>query len=332
MQRGVPRRADATELVSLATIEEAARALEGSIRRTPTIRVGPTRAPLRADARERSGVELLLKLENLQLAGSFKVRGALNHARGLAPAELQRGLITASGGNHGLGVAAVGRVANVPATIYVPRSTDAAKIAKLRRWGARVEVHGEVWDDANATALQDAARLGLTYIHPFAPPRVIAGQGTIALEILEDAPEVETLVIAIGGGGLIAGVATAAKALRPELRVIGVEPTGAATLTRSLEAGALVELAAIETRAGTLAPRRSEALNLELIRRHVDDIALVSDAQMTAAARWLWDELGVAAELSAAAGVAALMAGAIATRPGERVCALICGAGTAGLD
>jgi threonine dehydratase len=190
---------------------------------------------------------------------------------------------------------------------------------------------GDVWDDANRTALKVAERDGLTYVHPFADPAVIAGQGTVALEILADAPDTDTLIVAIGGGGLIAGTATAAKALKPGIRIIGVEPVGAPTLRRSVEAGELVELSAIETRANTLAPRRSEQINLDLISRNVDDIVLVDDDAMIRAAQWLWFELGLAVELSAAAGIAALREGAYSPTPDEKVSVVICGAGTDGI-
>jgi threonine dehydratase len=189
-----------------------------------------------------------------------------------------------------------------------------------------------VWDEANEAALAAAAAEGLTYLHPFADPAVIAGQGTVGLEILEAAPDTGLLLVAIGGGGLISGIATAAKALKPRIRVVGVEPVGAPTLKQSLNAGRLVTLPAIETEAGTLAPRRSAEINLEIIARHVDEIVLVSDEEMRAAARWLWFELGIAAELSGAAALAALMTGRVGTAPDMPVTALVCGAGTDGLS
>lgn len=311
--------------VGLAEIEAAAERLRGRIRRTPLIEpIGATRPITEAT--------LLLKLENLQISGSFKIRGATNTLLGLAPAELARGLITASGGNHGLGVAAAARIAGAPALIYLPTSTPEAKARKIRAYGAEVAIEGLVWDDANRAALAVAEARGLTYVHPFAAPAVIAGQGTVGLEILADAPELDLVVVAIGGGGLISGIATAIKALRPACRMVGVEPEGAPTLYRSVAAGELVELAEIETVAGTLAPRKSAQINLEIIARDVDEIVLVSDEEMRAAARWLWFEAGIAAELSAAAAIAALMTGRAAAQPGQRVAAVICGAGTDGFD
>lgn len=315
--------------MSLATgiseVRAAADRIHGFVRRTPLLAAAPTR--------ELPGAAggLSLKLEALQVTGSFKPRGAVNAVMTLLPARLQRGIVTASGGNHGLAVAYAGWVAGVPATIFLPRSVGPEKLAKFARWGAQVVVSGEVWDDSNRAALEHAKAEASVYIHPFADPEVIAGQGTIALEILADAPELDTLLVAIGGGGLISGVAIAAKALKPDIRVIGVEPVGAPTLHESLAAGRVVELTSLDTAAVTLAPRRSEPLNFAIIRDAVDRIVLVEDAEMRAAARWLWDEIGIAAELSGAASAAALLAGRYRPRAGERVCAIVCGAGTDGM-
>jgi threonine dehydratase len=305
--------------------------------RTAAERIGPyvRRTPLLAAQRARGGPSsgaLTLKLELLQVTGSFKARGAVNTLLSLSPEQVARGLVTASGGNHGLGVAYAGHLAGVPATVYLPRNTPPAKAGKLASWGARVVVDGEVWDDANRLALAAAERDGLTYVHPFADPRVIAGQGTVALELLEQDRSTRLILVAIGGGGLIAGVALAARALDPTIRVVGVEPVGAPTLHDSLAAGRLVELPAIATDANTLAPRRSAQLNLDLIRANVDEIVLVEDAEMRAAARWLWTEMGLAAELSGAAAVAAWLSGRVALPPDGPACALVCGAGTDGLE
>jgi threonine dehydratase len=307
----------------IAAIRAAAATIAGEVRRTPMIPAEHDKVPLAG--------RVLLKLECLQVTGSFKPRGAMNTLKSLKPEEVSRGIITASGGNHGLAVAYAGYVAGAPATIFLPTSAPKPKLAKLEAWGAKVVVEGAVWDDANRAALDEAKRRGLTYIHPFADPRVIAGQGTLGLEILEQAPELDTVLVAIGGGGLIAGVALAIKAVKPTVKVIGIEPTGAPTLYESLKAGKLVELLRIETAAGTLAPRMSAHLNLEIITKHVDEIMLVSDEEMRQAARWLWFEHGIAAELSGAASLALLLAGRYKPKEGETVCALVCGAGTDGL-
>jgi threonine dehydratase len=312
-------------MIGLHAIEEARRRIAGHVRRTPLVAAAPLSRPLPG------GGALTLKLESLQVSGSFKARGATNKALTLAPEEARRGLVTASGGNHGLGVAYAGRLIGAPVTIYLPSNAPASKEEKLARWGARVVRIGSVWDEADAAAQTAAARDGLTYVHPFADPAVIAGQGTAGLEILEDAPATDLLLVAIGGGGLIAGVGTAVKALRPDIRVVGVEPVGAPTLHASLRAGAVVELDRIETAANTLAPRKSAEINFAIIRETVDEVVLVTDDEMREAARWLWFELGIAAELSGAAAVAALQSGK-AGAGALRACALICGAGTDGLD
>ena len=312
-------------LPTLLDVEAARGRIASRIRRTPILHAAPVRDPAGSPA-------LWLKLENTQITGSFKARGAANKLATLPPDGVARGLITASGGNHGLGVAYAGWLAGVPAEIYLPQSTPRSKIPALEAWGARVIVEGAVWDDANRAALAVATRDGLTYVHPFADPAVIAGQGTLALEILEDLPDVDTVVVAIGGGGLISGVGVTVRGRRPASRVVGVEPVGAPTLYESLRAGRLVELDAIRTAATTLAPRRSETVNLTLVRETVERIVLVDDEEMREAARWLWHELGVGVELSSAAAVAAVRTGRVPVRPGERVCAVVCSAGTDGLD
>ncbi|MDQ2716880.1 MAG: threonine/serine dehydratase [Chloroflexota bacterium] len=309
----------------LHDIQVAQTRIANYIRRTPLLEARPVKQPIC------QAQDLYLKLECLQICGSFKARGAVNKLLNLSPEQLQRGLVTASGGNHGLGVAYAGWLARIPVTIYLPQSTPLVKAQKLESWGARVIFEGAVWDEANRAALHVAEQEGLNYIHPFADPAVIAGQGTLGLEILADAPDLDLLLVAIGGGGLISGVSLAARSIKPGIKIIGVEPVGAPTLYESLRAGHIVELPQITTTAGTLAPRRSAAINLEIIQQHVDNIVLVTDEEMREAARWLWFEMGVAAELSGAAAVAALLARKVSPAPSEKVCALVCGAGDDGM-
>ncbi|MDE0728858.1 MAG: pyridoxal-phosphate dependent enzyme, partial [Alphaproteobacteria bacterium] len=199
--------------VTIDNVHAAAERINGLVRRTPLLAASLCHGPLPGDP------TLNLKLECLQVSGSFKARGAMSKLTTLDQAAKARGLITASGGNHGLGVAYAGYSAGVPVTIYLPGNTPPAKADQLRRWGAEVHIHGDVWDDANREALAVASRDGRTYIHPFADPSVIAGQGTVSLEVLADAPETDVLLVSIGGGGLIAGTAMAAKALKPEITV-----------------------------------------------------------------------------------------------------------------
>ena len=183
-----------------------------------------------------------------------------------------------------------------------------------------------------AEAERVAGRDGSTYVHLVADPVVLAGQGTVGLDTLKQSPNVDTVLDSIGGGGLISGVATALKASNAGIKVIGVEPSGAPTLKRSVEAGHLVELDVINTDANTLAPRRSEQLNLDIVRDCVDGIVLVEDDDRRAAARWLWFEMGLGIELSAGAALAALRTGAYRPSSGEEICAIVCGAGTDGLQ
>lgn len=313
-------------MISIDDIRAAEDRIRGRLRETPVMEATSLRSSPFDQGR------LLLKLECLQVSGSFKARGATNTALSLNPDELSKGLVTASGGNHGLGVAYAGWMLDVPVTIFLPLNTPDAKVAKLKKdWGVDVVLGGDVWDDANKAALAEAERTGARYIHPFADAMVMAGQGTLALELLKQAPKIDTLLVSIGGGGLISGVATAVKALSPDTRIIGVEPVGAPTLHDSVRAGELVTLPGIETKASSLAPRRSETLNFDIIRDKVDDFLLVSDEEMADAARWLWKEMGISAELSAAAGIACLSSGKYRPAEDETVCSIICGTGADGI-
>ncbi|HVO41364.1 MAG TPA: threonine/serine dehydratase [Aggregatilineales bacterium] len=315
-----------TTMLTLDDVYEAQSRIAGYVRHTPLISVSPVKVP----ASQQGSV--YLKLECMQISGSFKARGATNKLFTLPPEQIQRGIVTASGGNHGLGVAYAGWLAKCPVMIYLPANTPPIKAEKLEGWGARVIFEGAVWDNANRAAMAAAERDGLAYVHPFADPAVIAGQGTIAVEVLKQIPDIDVILVAIGGGGLISGVSLAAKLLNPKVKVIGIEPTGAPTLYASRKAGHLVELESINTAANTLAPRLSAPINFDLIQRYVDDIILVSDDEMREAARWLWRELAVAVELSGAAAMAALLFGRVTITRDQKVCALVCGAGTDGID
>ena len=312
-------------MLTVADVQMAAERIASYVRRTPLIGARCLKENPFPEC------ELLLKLECLQVTGSFKPRGATNKLLSLSEADVRRGIITASGGNHGLAVAYAGWLAKTKTTVYVPENVSPDKKKKLATWGATVEVCGRHWHEANREALAVAERDGLTYFHPFGDPAVIAGQGTVALEVLEQAPEVDILLVAIGGGGLISGVALAAKAIRPSLRIVGIEPTGAATLYESVKAGRVVELPGITTQVPTLAALRTEPVNLEIVQRYVDDIVLIEDDDMREAARWLWFEMGLAADMSGAAGIAALLSGKVRPKIGEKVCVLVCGAGPDGL-
>ncbi|MBM3548864.1 MAG: threonine/serine dehydratase [Alphaproteobacteria bacterium] len=307
---------------TLAEFRAAAARIKGLVRRTPMMQsCGPVT----------SGPDIALKLECLQITGSFKPRGAVNALKSLPDEAIRRGIITASGGNHGKAVAYAGRIAKTRAVVYLPKSAPPEKAATIRAFGAEPITFGEVWDDSNAEAKRHAEREGMTYIHPFGDEPVILGQGTLGLEVLEDLPEVDIVLTAIGGGGFAAGVATAIKAAKPGVRIIGIEPVGAPTLHDSVKAGKLVTLDRIESRVSTLSAKRSDQINLDLIGKNVERIVLVTDEQMRDAARWLWKELGIAAELSGAASVAALLTGKVELPKNAKVCAVICGAGSDGI-
>ncbi len=311
-------------MISLDDIKAAAGRIAPHIRRTPTIAVEGVFEPI-TEAR------LMLKLECLQATGSFKARGATNKLLSMPAEVIARGIVTASGGNHGLAVARAARLAGVPATVFVTESATAEKREKLRRWGAEVEVLGAIWNETNQAALAFAEDKGAAYFHPFADPAVVAGQGTLGLELLAAMPDVDTVLVAIGGGGLISGMAVALKALKPSVRIIGIEPVGSPTLKACLDAGRLIRLDAVTSRVATMSCGLTDQSIYETVRDHVDEIVLVSDEAMVEAARWLWFELGIAADLSGAAALAALRAGAVTFGRGEVVGALICGAGADGL-
>ena len=312
-------------MITIEDVKQAGARITPFVRRTPLVAARCMKDNPFSDG------ELLLKLECLQATGSFKARGAANKLLSLSEAEVRRGIVTASGGNHGLAVAYVGWLGKTKATVFLPDNASPEKLKKIQHWGATVRIEGHQWHEANREALAVAEREGLTYFHPFADPVVIAGQGTTALEILEQAPEVEEILVAIGGGGLISGISLAAKALRPSIRIVGIEPTGSPTLLECLKAGRVVELPRITTAVPTMACARTEPINYEIVRQHVDEIVLVTDDDMREAARWLWFEMGIATDLSGAASIAALRSGAVRPAKGRKVCALVCGAGPDGM-
>lgn len=312
-------------MISVDDVRAAARNIAGRVRHTPVISADNLKTSL-AD-----GVEVILKLELLQVTGSFKARGATNKLLTTAPETLKKGIVAASGGNHGLATARAGFVSGVPVTIYLPDNATPAKIEKLHRWGAETRIVGSVWHEANAAALEHVQRTGAAYFHPFADPYVVAGQGTVALEILEQIPDVDVILVAMGGGGLISGVATAVKALRPRARVIGIEAEGCPVLLRALEAGHNIGLERVTTSVATMACAKTEDSVFDIVRDKVDGIVLVDDEEMREAARWLWFEMGQAADLSGAAAIAALRRGRVELSAGEKVCAIVCGAGPDGV-
>lgn len=189
-------------IIGIDDIEDARRRIKGKVRHTPVTALDQLKDPL-------PFVRISLKLECLQVTGSFKARGAMNRVLAASADEIAGGIVTASGGNHGLAIARTSHASGVPASIFVPSGVSPAKVAKMRAWGARVEIVGDAWEASNEAALAYAATSGAIYVHPFADPLVVAGQGTLGLEILEDLADIDTIVVAIGGGGLISGLGTA---------------------------------------------------------------------------------------------------------------------------
>jgi threonine dehydratase len=311
-------------MITIADIEAARERIAPYVRRTPVIGASLASNPLPVAA------SVMLKLELNQVTGSFKARGAMNRLLGTPAEEIEAGIVTASGGNHGLAVARTAKVAGVSAVIYVPETVSLAKVAKMRKWGADVRIAGTEWSASNEAALDYARASGASYFHPFADPLVVAGQGTLGLEILDQTWDFDTIVVAIGGGGLISGLSTAIKTLRPEVRVVGVEPIGSPTMKASLDAGRVVTLPEVTSRVATMTCRRTDERVFELARQNIAEVVLVSDDAMQAASQWLWFEYGVAADLSGAASIAALQSGHPVFAGSKRICALICGAGPEG--
>ncbi len=309
-------------MIAVGDIEAARERISGHVRHTPVTPLVQLQSPP-------AGPRVTLKLECLQVTGSFKARGAMNRLLGAAQ-DVTKGIVTASGGNHGLAVARTAFAKNVSAMIFVPSGVSPAKVVKMKAWGAKVEIVGDEWDQSNAAALDYATRTGAIYFHPFADPLVVAGQGTLGLEILDDLPDIDAILVAIGGGGLISGLATAIRARRPSVSVIGIEPTGSPTLKACLDAGRLVALPEITSRVPTMSCRMTDEQIFQTVRRTVDEIVLVSDEAMAEASRWLWFEMGVAADLSGAASIAALRQGLPGLANARHVCALVCGAGAEG--
>jgi threonine dehydratase len=308
-------------ILALDEIRAARDRIAAYVRRTPLLPAPPLTAE--------TPPGLALKLENLQVSGSFKARGAFNNMLQIPPAERARGVVCASGGNHGLAVAYAARRLGMPATVYLPQTASADRVARIVAFGATVIQHGTNPNDALDRAREHAEREGVPYVHPFDALGTVHGTGTLGLELLEDVPDMDCVLIAIGGGGLIGGMSAAIKQLRPDVRVIGVEPTGAATMHAALAAGRVVELEHVRTIADTLAPRYVSELTRSLAERYVDEIVLVDDAAMVVGMRWLWRECNQLVEPAGAAVVAAFHAGAVDLRPFRRPVALICGGNAA---
>jgi threonine dehydratase len=273
---------------------------------------------------ELTGLPLHLKLENLQRTGSFKERGALNKLLTLSEDERKRGVIAASAGNHAQGVAFHATSLGIRSQIVMPLATPLVKIAATRSFGADVLLHGASYDEACEEALRLQVEQGSTFIHPFDDPEVISGQGTIGLELLEQVPDIEAVVVPIGGGGLISGIACALKETNPKIRVVGVEPAGLPSMLRAREAGKPVTIAPEATIADGIAVRRAGDLTLPLVTRYVDEIVSVDDEEIASAILLLLEQEKTLAEGAGAAALAAVVQ-AKANLRHRRTVVLVCG-------
>jgi threonine dehydratase len=229
------------------------------------------------------GNQVYLKPENMQVTGAYKIRGAYYKISAMSPEEKSRGLVTASAGNHAQGVAYAARASGVAATIVMPTTTPLMKVNNTKDYGAQVILHGDVFDEAAALAAQMSEEQGLTYVHPFNDLEVATGQGTIAYEIFQDLPDVDVILVPIGGGGLAAGVSTLAKLLNPNVQVIGVEPTGAASMKASLDAGHVVTLPTATTIADGVAVKTPGDKIFPYVQKSLDQIITISDDELVAA-------------------------------------------------
>jgi threonine dehydratase len=306
---------------SLQDIRDTARVLAPHINRTPLVSwTSPTLARLLGP-----DTRLHLKLELFQVTGTFKARGALTWALSLTPEQKARGITAVSAGNHAIAAAFAAKAIGAPARIVVLKSANPLRLAMARDLGAEITI-AETGPEGFAICDRLVQEEGLTFIHPFDGRNVALGTGTLGAEIADDAPDLDAVIIAIGGGGLASGAARAIKLLRPDCAVYGVEPVGAASMRRSLDTGAPVRLEKIDTIADSLAPPMALPYSFGLARAHIDDVVLVDDDAICAALALLQAEARLAVEPAAAAATAALMGPLRERLAGKRVGIVICGA------
>src|SRR6266566_834917 len=301
--------------VGLADAQRARTAIAGHILRTPLVSSH--------SLGERIGAEAFLKLENLQRTGSFKVRGAVNAISRLSPEARRAGVVTMSAGNAAQAIAYAGRAQGVHVTVVMPEGAPRTKIEATRGYGGEIRFAPEM--TKLLPMVQELQAQGLHFLHPFDDDDVIAGHASLGLEIVEDVPDVDLVVVGVGGGGLISGVALAVKALRPSARIVGVEPEGAQGVRKALDAGHVVRLDSVKTVADGLAAPFAGERNLEIIKRDVDEVVVISDEAIIDGLQFLVARARVVAEPAGAAAVGALLSGAVRAKPGERVVAVVSG-------
>lgn len=302
--------------MTLDDIREAKARIAPYLHRTPLLRT--------ATLSSLTGLTLSLKAENLQRTGSFKARGAINAVLQLSSEQRAQGIVTLSAGNHGQGLAFAAQMIGVRCVVFMPETAVPTKVAAIKGYGAEARFAPTM--ETVFAAMDDFRKAhGLHFVHPFADPAIVAGQGTVGLEIVEDWPELEAVAVCVGGGGLLAGVALAVKSLRPEVRVVGVEPEGAPGVWRSLAAGRPITLERIATIADGLAAPFAAELTQSIIERHVDDVVLVADEEIVAALRLILERCKLLVEPAGAAAVAALLAGKAGLAGGTRTVATLSG-------
>src|SRR6516225_1373912 len=291
----------ATPCITLTDVEQARMRLEGSIRPSP--------CPHSQALSELTGQQVYLKLENLQITGAFKERGALNKIATLPEDQASRGVIAASAGNHAQGVAYHAARRGIKAHIVMPLPTPLVKVMATRNYGGHVVLHGAIYDEAYAEALRLREAHGYTFVHPFDDPAVIAGQGTIGLELLEQVPNLEAVVVPVGGGGLIGGIACAIKERKPGVRLVGVQTARLSSMVAALSEHQPVTIEPAITVADGIAVRRAGDLTLPLVERYVDEMATVEEEDIASAILVLLEREKMLAEGAGAAALAALLQG-----------------------
>jgi len=301
-------------MISMAMLHDAQRVLKPVINRTPVI---PTKGLV-------PGCAFYLKADCLQKTGAFKLRGAYYKIATLSDEEKERGVIACSAGNHAQGVAFAARDMGIKATICIPEGAPISKIEATRSYGANVVLVPGVYDDAYAEAVRLRDQQGLTFIHPFNDYSIMAGQGTIGLEILEQLPDVDMIFVPIGGGGLIAGLAYAVKNLRPQCRIIGVQAAGAPSMAESLKEGKIITLSSVDTVADGIKVKTPGDLTFDMCREYVDEVVTVSEGEIASAILTVLEKQKLVAEGAGAVGIAAAMYHKVNTE-GKTVCALLSG-------
>ena len=304
-------------MITFDDITSAAERLAGVAHRTP---IATSRT-----LNERAGAQVFAKCENLQRVGAFKFRGAYNAISRLSDEQLKNGVVTFSSGNHAQAVAMVGQLLHTPTVIVMPNDAPAIKLAATRGYGAEVVLYDRVEQKREAIARQLAEERGLTLIPPFDHPHIIAGQGTTALELLTDVPDLDGLIVPIGGGGLISGCCIAAHALEPNLRIFGVEPDTANDAFLSLQKGEIVSTPQSHSIADGLLPTAPGQLTFPIMQQHLESIVLVTDEELAAATRFMLLRLKLLVEPSGAAPIAALLAGKVPNVAGQKIGVVLSG-------